>query len=84
MKLKPLRLTPGTDLLLALAGLPLQRGEQAGVVITVANHSDQITALPLSFFANRLIDDHWISVRGGSAASRTVDLVGGGAADRHW
>ena len=34
MKLEPLRLTPGTDLLLALAGLPLQRGERAGVVIS--------------------------------------------------
>jgi hypothetical protein len=28
MKLEPLRLTPGTDLFLALAGLPLQRGER--------------------------------------------------------
>jgi hypothetical protein len=34
MKLEPLRLTPGTDLLLALAGLPLHRGERAGVVIS--------------------------------------------------
>lgn len=34
MKLEALRLTPGTDLLLALAGLPLQRGERAGVVIS--------------------------------------------------
>lgn len=34
MKLEPLRLTPGSDLLLALAGLPLQRGERAGMVIS--------------------------------------------------
>ena len=34
MKFEPLRLTPGTDLLLALAGLPRQRGERAGVVIS--------------------------------------------------
>jgi predicted DNA-binding protein with PD1-like motif len=34
MKLEPLRLTPGTDLLLALAALPRQRGERAGMVIS--------------------------------------------------
>jgi len=34
MKLEPLRLSPGTDLLLALADLPRQRGERAGVVIS--------------------------------------------------
>jgi predicted DNA-binding protein with PD1-like motif len=34
MQLEPLRLTPGTDLLLALTGLPFQRGERAGVVIS--------------------------------------------------
>lgn len=34
MKLEPLRLTPGSDLLLALAALPQQRGERAGVVIS--------------------------------------------------
>ena len=65
-------------------GLPLPWGERAGVVITAANHGDQLTVLPLSFFANRLNADHWIWVRRGPAASRTVDRVGGGAADRHW
>ena len=34
MKLEPLRLTPGSDLLLVLAALPLQRCERAGVVIS--------------------------------------------------
>jgi predicted DNA-binding protein with PD1-like motif len=34
MTLEPLRLTTGSDLLLALAALPQQRGERAGVVIS--------------------------------------------------
>jgi hypothetical protein len=84
MKLEPLRLSPGTDQLLALDGPAPAAGERAGVVNTAASHGDRVTVPPLSFFANRLNGDHWIWVRRGPAASRTVDRVGGGAADRHW
>jgi predicted DNA-binding protein with PD1-like motif len=67
MKLEPLRLTPGTDLLLALAALPRQRGERAGMVISGIG---SLVAVQLRFAgrdgATALTGDHEILSLAGS------------------